>query len=89
MNTPLLIDSIVRQVTVLIAQLGTAGGLRAPMAHLANQVFLQRPLPTGIVSGVSSARTALAGPRHRWETPGRLNPNGKSRALPSGGARLY
>jgi len=40
MNTPLLIDSIVRQVTVLIAQLGTAGGLRAPMAHLANQVFL-------------------------------------------------
>ena len=40
MNTPLLIDSIVRQVTVLLAQLGTAGGLRAPMAHLANQVFL-------------------------------------------------
>jgi hypothetical protein len=40
MNTPLLIDSIVRQVTVLIAQLGTAGGLRAPMANLANQVFL-------------------------------------------------
>ena len=40
MNTPLLIDSIVRQVTVLIAQLGTAGGLRAPMAHLANQVVL-------------------------------------------------
>jgi hypothetical protein len=39
-NTPLLIDSIVRQVTVLLAQLGTAGGLRAPMAHLANQVFL-------------------------------------------------
>lgn len=40
MNTPILIDSIVRQVTVLLAQLGTAGGLRAPMAHLANQVFL-------------------------------------------------
>jgi hypothetical protein len=39
-NTPFLIDSIVRQVTVLLAQLGTAGGLRAPMAHLANQVFL-------------------------------------------------
>jgi hypothetical protein len=39
-NTPILIDSIVRQVTVLLAQLGTAGGLRAPMAHLANQVFL-------------------------------------------------
>jgi hypothetical protein len=40
LNTPLLIDSIVRQVTVLLAQLGTAGGLRAPLAHLANQVFL-------------------------------------------------
>jgi hypothetical protein len=40
MNTPLLIDSIVRQVTVLLAQLATAGGLRAPMAQLANQVFL-------------------------------------------------
>lgn len=39
-NTPLLIDSIVRQVTVLLAQLGTAGGLRAPMTQLANQVFL-------------------------------------------------
>ncbi len=40
MNTPLLIDSIVRQVTVLLAQLATAGGLRAPMADLADQVFL-------------------------------------------------
>ena len=40
MNTPLLIDSIVRQVTILLAQLGTAGGLRAPMTQLANQVFL-------------------------------------------------
>jgi hypothetical protein len=39
-NTPLLIDSIVRQVTVLLAQLATAGGLRAPMADLADQVFL-------------------------------------------------
>jgi hypothetical protein len=36
----LLIDSIVRQTTVLIAQLATAGGLRAPLAHVANQVFL-------------------------------------------------
>lgn len=40
MNTPLLIHSVVRQVTVLLAQLGTAGGVRAPMSHLANQVFL-------------------------------------------------
>jgi hypothetical protein len=36
----LLIDSIVRQTTVLIAQLATSGGIRAPLAHVANQVFL-------------------------------------------------
>jgi hypothetical protein len=40
MNVQVLIDSLVRQVTVLIAQLATSGGVRAPVAHLANQVFL-------------------------------------------------
>ena len=40
MHVQVLIDSIVRQMTVLIAQLATAGGVRAPLAHLANQVFL-------------------------------------------------
>lgn len=40
MNLDLLIDSIVRQTTVLIAQLATAGGGRAPLAHTANQVFV-------------------------------------------------
>jgi hypothetical protein len=40
MNVQLLIDAIVRQTTVLIAQLATSGGIRAPVAHLANQVFL-------------------------------------------------
>jgi hypothetical protein len=39
MNVDLLIDSIVRQTTVLIAQLATAAGGRAPLAHTANQVF--------------------------------------------------
>lgn len=39
MNVPLLIDAIVRQTTVLIAELATSGGLRAPLAHIANQVF--------------------------------------------------
>ena len=29
------------QITVLIAQLATSGGIRAPVAHLANQVFLE------------------------------------------------
>lgn len=41
MNMPLLIDSIVRQTMVLIAQLSTTAGLRAPLAHVANQVFLE------------------------------------------------
>ncbi len=40
MNQQLLIDSIVRQTTVLIAQLATSRGARAPVAHVANQVFL-------------------------------------------------
>ncbi|HVU05730.1 MAG TPA: crosslink repair DNA glycosylase YcaQ family protein, partial [Polyangiaceae bacterium] len=39
MNVNLLIDAIVRQTTVLIAQLATAAGARAPLAHTANQVF--------------------------------------------------
>jgi len=39
-NIQILIDSIVRQTTILIAQLATAGGARAPLAHIANQVFL-------------------------------------------------
>lgn len=40
MNVPHLVDAIVRQTTVLIAQLATAGGARAHLAHTANQVFL-------------------------------------------------
>lgn len=40
MNVQVLIDAVVRQTTVLIAQLATSGGVRAPLAHVANQVFL-------------------------------------------------
>jgi hypothetical protein len=40
LNVQLLIDSIVRQTTVLIAQLATSGGLRAPLSRIAGQVFL-------------------------------------------------
>ncbi|HEX2732185.1 MAG TPA: crosslink repair DNA glycosylase YcaQ family protein [Polyangiaceae bacterium] len=40
MDTGTLIDALVRQTTVLIAQLATAGGNRAHLAHTANQVFL-------------------------------------------------
>src|SRR5690349_900607 len=41
MDTKLLIDAIVRQTTVLIAQLSTAAGIRAPLAHVADRVFLE------------------------------------------------
>lgn len=41
MQSPeLLIDSIVQQTMVFIAQLATHGGIRAPLAHVANQVFV-------------------------------------------------
>src|SRR6185436_3375326 len=40
MNVRLLIDGIVRQTTILIAQLSTAAGARAPLARVADQVFL-------------------------------------------------
>jgi hypothetical protein len=40
-NVNLLIDALVRQTTVLIAQLATAAGARAPLAHTANQVFVE------------------------------------------------
>ncbi|MFM2415995.1 MAG: hypothetical protein RL385_718 [Pseudomonadota bacterium] len=40
MNVRLLIDAIVRQTTVLLAQLSTAAGMRAPLAHVVDQVFL-------------------------------------------------
>lgn len=36
----MLIDAVVRQTTVMIAQLATTGGNRAHLAHTANQVFL-------------------------------------------------
>jgi hypothetical protein len=39
-DTQVLVDSIMRQATVLIAQLSTAAGVRAPLAHLADEVFL-------------------------------------------------
>jgi hypothetical protein len=40
MDVTLLIDAIVRQTMVLVAQLATAGGTRAPLARVANQVFV-------------------------------------------------
>jgi Mn-dependent DtxR family transcriptional regulator len=40
MNTKALIDGLVRQTTVLIANVATSAGLRAPLAHVANQIFV-------------------------------------------------
>lgn len=40
MNTQLLIDAVVRQTTILIAQLATAGGARTPLSDVAGQVFV-------------------------------------------------
>jgi hypothetical protein len=40
MNTQLLIDAVVQRTVVFIAQVATAGGVRAPLAHVANEVFL-------------------------------------------------
>lgn len=40
MHIRLLIDQIMQQTTVLIGQLSTAAGVRAPLARVADQVFL-------------------------------------------------
>src|SRR6188768_389195 len=40
MTVEFLIHAIVHQTTILIAQLATSGGARAPLAQVANQVFL-------------------------------------------------
>jgi hypothetical protein len=40
-TSELLIEAIVRQTTVLIAQLATSGGARTPLADVAEQVFLE------------------------------------------------
>jgi len=40
LNAHLLIDAVVQQTMVFIAQLATAGGVRTPVAQVADQVFL-------------------------------------------------
>lgn len=40
MNPRVLIDALVRQTTVLIASISTAEGLRSPLGHIANEVFV-------------------------------------------------
>jgi hypothetical protein len=40
MTRQILIDNILRQTTILIAQLATSGGVRSPLAQIADRVFL-------------------------------------------------
>jgi len=41
MDSKRLIDAIVRQTTILIAQVSTTAGVRSPLARVADQVFLE------------------------------------------------
>ncbi|HVW29866.1 MAG TPA: hypothetical protein VHC69_31095 [Polyangiaceae bacterium] len=61
--TRTLIDAIVRQTVVLIAQLATSRGLRAPLSHIAEQVFqeLSRELERqGVTRSVSADMFGMA-----------------------------
>lgn len=40
MNSRLLIDALVQQTTILLARVSTAAGIRAPLAHVADEVFV-------------------------------------------------
>jgi hypothetical protein len=63
MTVRTLIDAIVRETVVLIAQLATSGGLRAPLAHVAEQVFLelaQELERQGVTRGVSADMFGMA-----------------------------
>jgi DNA-binding IclR family transcriptional regulator len=40
LNPQILIDAIVRQTTVLLARLSTVEGVRSPLGHIANEVFV-------------------------------------------------
>jgi hypothetical protein len=41
MDLKLLIDGIVRQTTVLVAQISTSSGVRSPLSHVVDQVFFE------------------------------------------------
>ena len=41
MQAQVMIDAMIRQQTILIAHLATAAGMRAPLAHVADQIFLE------------------------------------------------
>ena len=51
METRHLIDGIVRQTTIPIAELSTTAGIRAPLSRVADQVFLNLARARGIGIG--------------------------------------
>ena len=59
MNATGLVEAIVRQTMVLISQLATHSGLRAPLAHVADRVlFLHGGVIAGAVTrGAQTAET--------------------------------
>ena len=63
MTVRLLIEGIVRQMTVLLAELATSGGIRAPLANVADRVFMElaRELEShGVSRAVSADMFGLA-----------------------------
>jgi predicted transcriptional regulator len=52
MNPQILIDAIVRQTTVLVARLSTVEGVRSPLGHIANEVFV------GLVAELENQRVS-------------------------------
>src|SRR6187399_1436374 len=40
-SASLLIDEILRQTTILVAQISTSAGVRAPLSHIADRVFYE------------------------------------------------
>jgi hypothetical protein len=63
MDSRRLIDAIVRQTTILIAQVSTAAGTRSPLSRVADQVFLElaRELETqGVTRKVAADMFGLA-----------------------------
>jgi hypothetical protein len=72
MNVSALIDAIVRQTTVLLAQLATTDSGRVQLAHTANQVFLNLALELkrqGVSARVIADMFGLALRTYQERTP--------------------
>ena len=52
MNSQLVIDALVRQTMVLIARLSTVDGVRSPLSHIADNVFVSLVKDSSLLSVV-------------------------------------